>query len=163
MGSNSRHDSWGRTRLGCRADRTVLLFGISANSRGTRCAAPDDHIGRSVMRGMSIKAKIGWAVALFVAFLLFMAITAAQPSWGAEQQAKHGGRVHYYTIIFACTENRLNCVRLPTDEFSTYDLCDARIQEIKENQDLYGVPWHPLVMGKCVSWSPPFGNPSRKG
>jgi len=109
------------------------------------------------MRGMSRKAKFGWVLALFVGWLAFMAIVAAQPSWGAEQ-AKHGERVHYFTIMFACTESRLDCVRLPADEFGTYDLCAARIQEIKENQDLYGIPGHPLVMGKCVSWSPPFSN-----
>lgn len=115
------------------------------------------------MRSMSRKARIGWILALFIGWMAFMAIVAAQPAWGfhvhysyPEKQAKHGERVHYYTIMVACTENRLKCVQLPVEQFNTFSACDWHVDEVKDNQDRYGIPGYPLVMGKCISRSSPF-------
>ena len=106
------------------------------------------------MRGMSNRARLGWILALAIGWLAFMAIVAAQPTFGAHPES----RVHYYLIAFACTEDRLGCYRLPTDEFSTSGKCLEHLTAIKENQDLYGIPGRPLVLGKCISWSPPLPN-----
>ncbi len=104
---------------------------------------------------MSFKAKLGWALAIAIGTLMLMAITAAQPSWGS-----HGddGRVHYYMIAFACNENKVDCIRLPEDEFPTYDKCWEHFTEVKTNE-LYAIPGHSLVRGKCIGWSPPLSNP----
>lgn len=106
------------------------------------------------MRGMSSKAKFGWALALSVAFLLVLAVVAAQPSWGKHPES----RVHCYMIAFACDESRLDCIQLLTEEFDNYDKCWAHLTEIRNNQDRYAILNHPLVLGKCISWSPPLDN-----
>jgi len=99
------------------------------------------------MRGMSIKAQIGWALALAVGFIAFMAVMAAQPSWGKHPESQ----VHYYYMVaFACTEDRMNCIQLPPDEFPTYDKCFEHLMDVK-TEERYTIPGHPLVVGKCIS------------
>jgi len=109
------------------------------------------------VRGMSVKAKFGWVLALAVAFLLAMAVVAAQPSWGAERQAGHADHeVHYYFMYFACTPDLLHCVKRPTEKHNTHEECYARILEAREFPERFTVPGYPELLGRCRSWSPPF-------
>ena len=101
---------------------------------------------RYMLRGMSVGAKLGWALALSVAFLLFMAVVTASSTWGAHP-ASH---VHYYMVAYACTENRLDCLQLPPSEFPTYAKCFEHLMNVK-TEERYLIPGHPLVLGKCIS------------
>lgn len=98
------------------------------------------------MRGMSTKAKLGWTLALAIGWLAFMAITAAQPSWGAHSESS----THYYMVAFACTEDRTDCIHLPPGEFPTYTKCFEHLMDVK-TEERYTIPGHTLVVGKCIS------------
>ena len=102
------------------------------------------------MRGMSIKAKLGWVLAAAVGFLLVMAVMAAQPTFGAHP----GPRLHYYMVAFACTENKLECIQLPPGEFVSYGRCWEHLMDVRIMKQ-YAIPGHPLVLGKCMTLPKP--------
>lgn len=110
------------------------------------------------MRGMSIKAKLGWILAVALGFIALMAVMAAQPTFGAHPESP----VHYYMIAFACQENRLDCLPLPTGEFNTHAKCAEHLADV-QNESRYRIPGHPLVLGKCISRDPAVYNLPKPG
>ena len=116
------------------------------------------------MRGMSVKAKLGWVLALAIGFLAVMAVISAQPSWGAEQQAGHANHeVHYYFIYFACAPDLLHCVKRPTEKYDTVEECMARLLKARRFPERLAIPGYPALLGRCRSWSPPFNEKQLKG
>lgn len=59
----------------------------------------------------------------------------------------------FYSIMFACSFNLLNCVELPeyTHEFQTLTGCVLYV--LTKRRELHGKdPLHPSVVGRCQPW-----------
>lgn len=60
-------------------------------------------------------------------------------------------RVGVYALVVECTADALICIAHPAVRFGDHAACEQHIEDIKHTP-----PRLPLVMGKCVSWSPPW-------
>ena len=99
---------------------------------------------------------------MFVLALLAFAIWALSPVYAETTACGHPvADVGVYALIAECTVDLTTCRRQPARRFEDFDGCRRYVAEVAAAEPTYdGLP---LIMGRCMSWSPPIDwrRPSR--